>query len=124
MVTTDQIFAGNFSITTDGFLLFLPQDSPLNGEFHGLVDVDLDPSLAIRLDQAFDRQDVSVLGHVGSRSIGSEQVRTLLVTNAVLKSDVAFRALEFSKLEDTGSPEDNWLRAERDLLLGSISPHS
>ena len=124
MVSTDQIFAGNLFITTDGFLLILPQDSPLNGDTHGLIDVDLDPSLASRLDQAFDRQDVSVLGHIGSRSIGAEQIRTLVVTNVVLKSDVALRALEFSRFEDTGSPTDNWLRAERDLLLGSISSRS
>ena len=70
MDAKDQIFAGNFLITTDVYLLQVARDSPLSGEFQGFVDVDPVASLAVRLDNSFDRADVSVLGHVGRRNRG------------------------------------------------------
>jgi len=117
MDARDQIFAGNFLITTDVYLLQVARDSPLSGEFQGFVDVDPVASLAVRLDNSFDRADVSVLGHVGRRNRGGvDEIPSLRIKNMVLRSDIAVRAFEISMLGDSGSAEENWRRAEYDLL--------
>ena len=94
MDAKDEIFAGNFLITTDVYLLQVSRDSPLSGEFQGFVDVDPVASLAVRLDNSFDRADVSVLGHVGRRNRGgADEIPSLRIKNMVLRSDIAVRGI-------------------------------
>ena len=74
MDAKDEIFAGNFLITTDVYLLQVAWDSPLSGEFQGFVDVDPVASLAVRLDDSFDHADVRYWAMLGVAT-GAGQTR-------------------------------------------------
>jgi hypothetical protein len=120
MLPPNSIHIGFFFITTDGLFLQTRPGTPLNSEFRGSVTIEADEALAVRLNESFDHEDVSVLGHVSDRDGNgrSGAVATLHASNVVLKSDIAVRAFEISTSENRGSALDNWLQAESDLLIG------
>lgn len=101
----DRIFTGTLFITTDNFQLKPPGNEPF---------IDLDFTF---LDDRLDRQDISVLGHLGERKITDfTGVRSIIAMNVVPKHDIAVRAYEIYESGQGGTAEDNWLRAERQLL--------
>jgi len=117
MDAKDEIFAGNFLITTDVYLLQVARDSPHSGEFPGFVDVNPAASLAVRLDDSFDHVDVRYWAMLGvATGGGADEMPSLRIKNMVLRSDIAVRAFEISILEDSGSAENNWQRADYLLL--------
>jgi hypothetical protein len=105
MHSKDRVFFGTLRFTTDNFLL-APAD---NGPF---IDVSFPFT-----DSTFDRQQVSILGHMGERVLsGSIKKPSLIVRNIVTHEAVARRAFEIFDSGRGGSAFDNWLRAEMELL--------
>src|SRR5262245_47829982 len=101
----DRIFWGTLFITTDNFLL----KPPGNEDF-----VDLDFTF---FDDRLNHQDISVLGHLGERNITDfTKVRSIIARSVVPKRDIAVRAFEIHESGQGGAAEENWLRAERQLL--------
>ena len=110
MPQDDQITVGMFVVTTDNFLL-LPS-GPSN-----FIDVSPTPPLDDDLDSRFDGQYVSVLGHMGERERGPlEKIPSLIARNIVTHKDIQNRAFEIYRAGSSGSPLDDWLRAESELL--------
>jgi hypothetical protein len=106
----ERIFVGTFLITTDNFLLQPPNPS-------NFIDVSPEPDLALSLDQRFDREFVSILGHMAERPLsGSQKVATLITKKIALRKDIELRAFEIFRSREGGSALANWLRAERELL--------
>jgi hypothetical protein len=65
-------------------------------------------------DTSIEGKKVSVVGRMGVPE-GSRHTK-LIVERMVLHDDVAARAEAIDKSGQGGSAEDNWLRAERELL--------
>jgi len=65
-------------------------------------------------DTSIEGKMVSVIGRMGVPE-GSPDTR-LIVEKIVLHDDIAARAQAIHKSGHGGSAEDNWLRAERELL--------
>jgi|SRR5450755_4126340 len=108
-----RIFAGTFILTTDDFLL-----NPDNRDLPPFTDLTLplDLQLLPDLEARFSKHRVSILGRVGTRSLGSLEILTLLVDKMVLQAEIARRAFAIFEAGQAGSALDNWLRAERQLL--------
>jgi hypothetical protein len=65
----------------------------------------------------FERQQVSILGHLGGRLVPGGQVVPSIIAKAVAShAAIARRAYEIHQSAARGSATDNWLRAERELL--------
>jgi hypothetical protein len=106
----EHITVGTFVITTDNFLL-LP---PSAGDF---IDVSPEPQLAGEIDQRFDGQFVSILGHQGERHrLPAERVPSLIAWKLVLQKEIQLRAFEIFQAGHGESAVANWLRAEAELL--------
>jgi hypothetical protein len=72
-------------------------------------------------EAALNHKRVSVLGHIGDRSLGgdpddSNRVKSLIASKVVLQNDIALRAFNIFESANGGSTIDNWLRAEKELL--------
>jgi len=107
MNQAEHIFVGKLMFTTDNFLLAPPDNKPF---------VDVDISLVLS-EQQFNRQQVSILGHMGERAIaGSLKTPSLIAKSVALQRDIAERAFGIFKSGQGGSSLDDWLRAERELL--------
>lgn len=110
MSPNERIFVGTFLITTDNFFL----QPPGPGNF---IDVNPEPPLALAIDQQFDRQFVSILGHMGERLVSaSEKVPSLIARKIALQKDIEQRAFEIFRSGNGESALSNWLRAEGKLL--------
>ena len=122
MSEKERIFSGTFIFTTDDFLLDLDNSQ-------GLIDLSGDGLQAVLSQENFEEaplkgKRVSVLGHVGDRSLtgdpnSSLRVKSLIVAKLVLQSDIAVRAYYIFQSGQGGSILDNWLCAERELLGAS-----
>jgi hypothetical protein len=114
MHPSEHVTVGTFVITTDNFLLLPP--SPAD-----FMDVSPEPRLALELDQRFDGQFVSILGHMGERHRSpSDRVPSLIASKIVLQKDIERRAFEIFCAGNGGSALSHWLRAEAELL--GLSP--
>jgi hypothetical protein len=115
MHPNEYVTVGTFVITTDNFLLLPP--SPQD-----FIDVSPDSRLAPEVDQRFDGQFVSILGHMGERHRSpSDRVPSLIARKIVLQKDIERRAFEIFCEGHGGSALSHWLRAEAELLRGSTA---
>jgi len=119
----DRILPGRVTFSTDGFFVQF-EDS---GRF-----IDLSGDAVVQPDfneNTFNRQRVSVVGHMGTRSImgepdASPRVDSFIAKRIVLQKDIAVRAFEIFQSRSGGSTLDNWLRAERELLSSAPAAKS
>jgi hypothetical protein len=92
---------------------------------HGTLHASSDSWLLVRehvrplhipfdFDTSMEGTKVSVIGQMG-RTQGSPDTK-LIVEKIVLHDDIAARADAIHRSGQGGSAEDNWLRAERELL--------
>src|SRR5260370_39286836 len=65
-------------------------------------------------DGSLLHQEVSIIGEMG-KAVGSPFLK-LLADRIVTHQEIAIRAFEIFKSPKGGSAEENWLRAERELL--------
>jgi hypothetical protein len=109
----EQIFSGRIRFTTDDTLIQLSE----NGQF-----VDLSgPAERQLMDEQLNHQRVSMLAHMGDRSLtgdpkSSLRVQSLIVAKIVPQTEIALIAYYISQSGHGGSALDNWLRAERESL--------
>jgi hypothetical protein len=91
---------GTLTASTDSWLLVGEHVKPLHIPFD--------------FDTTMEGKMVSVIGKMGMPEGSSES--KLIVEKIVLHADIAARAEEIHQSGAGGSAEDNWLRAERELL--------
>ena len=116
----DSIFIGEVFFTTDDILLTTGPPNPLYGVFG--PEVNLTPPNTIDFEEGtFHRQPVSMTAHVECVDLGGGRpVPSVIASHIVLKSDIALLAWKISQSPGHHSSEDDWLTAERLLLLGSV----
>jgi hypothetical protein len=102
---------------------------------YGILESDTDtwllrrPAKFILLDVPFPfdlslvHKDVSAIGTMGQPP-SAPGITKLLVEKLVGHEAIAVRAFEIYSSGHGGSSEDNWLRAERELLHGGAPPKS
>lgn len=101
MPTTSKTFAyGKLDATTDSWILVREQVT--------LLDI------SIPFDTALERTMVSVIGRMGIPP--SSTLTKLIVEKIVDHTAIAKRAYEISQSSPGTFANDNWLRAERELL--------
>ena len=101
MATTSKTIAyGKLDATTDSWILVREQVT--------LLDI------SIPFDTALDRTIVSVIGRMGIPP--SSTFTKLIVEKIVSHAAIAKRAYEISQSSQGTFANDNWLRAERELL--------
>ena len=91
---------GTLAASSDSWLLVGDHVKPLH------IPFDFDTSIEGKL--------VSVIGKIGMPEGSSES--KLIVEKIVLHADIAARADAIHQSGQGGSAEENWLRAERELL--------
>lgn len=104
---------GNIGATTD--LLFL-----VNGNVVGQVGLHSkvgDNDLALALGKAADTfERIAVIGIFLEREPITSSLPKFLVEQFALHDEIAQRAFAISQSEESGAPEQNWIRAEQELL--------
>jgi len=101
MATTSKTFAyGKLDATTDSWILVREQVT--------LLDI------SIPFDTTLDRKMVSVIGRMGIPP--TSPFTKLIVEKIVGHAAIAKRAYEISQSSQATFANDNWLRAERELL--------
>jgi len=69
-----------------------------------------------------DRDTITVTGELSEKTAFNDQTREeisvplLRVTSFIRHEDIASRAFQISKSRESASPQENWLRAENELL--------
>jgi hypothetical protein len=118
----DGIFIGEVLFTTDDILLRADPPNPLYIVLGR--EVNLTPPNPIDFDEGtFHQQPVSMLAHVECVDLGDGRpVPSLIASHIVLKSDIALLAWKISQSPSHHSSEDDWLTAERLLLLRRNTP--
>jgi hypothetical protein len=115
MSEIDRIISGRVTFSTDGFFIQFTDNSQF-------IDLSGDAVMQTNFEEnTFNHKLVSLLGHMGERSLGGDpdslpKVHSLIAAKIVLQSDIAVRAFAISQSAENGSALDNWLRAERELL--------
>jgi hypothetical protein len=125
MSEKEGIFSGALRFTTDNLLLEVDHGF-INLIGSGFIDLSGDGLDAVLRQAQFEEaalnhKRVSVLGHIGDRSLGgdpddSNRVKSLIASKVVLQNDIALRAFNIFESANGGSTIDNWLRAEKELL--------
>lgn len=125
MSEKEGIFSGALSFTTDNLLLEVDHGF-INLIGSGFIDLSGDGLDAVLRQAQFEEaalnhKRVSLLGHIGDRSLGgdpddSNRVKSLIASKVVLQNDIALRAFSIFESANGGSTIDNWLRAEKELL--------
>jgi len=116
MQCSDRITAGRIRFTTDAFLIQFTDKSQF-------IDFSGDATLQPDFDEhTYNHQRVSTIGHMGDRSTGGDpnafpRVQSFIARRIVLQRDVAVRAFEIFQSGRGGSALDDWVQAERELLL-------
>jgi hypothetical protein len=114
----DRIMSGRITFSTDAVFIQLTD----NGQFIDLSgDAVLQPNFE---ENTFNHQRVSVFGHMGDRSLGEDpnsfpKVHSFIAAKVVLQTHIELRAFNISQSAHSGSALDNWLRAEKELLVGA-----
>ena len=119
MQPADEIRSGRITFTTADFLIQFTE----NGQF---IDLSGEGTEQKGFDEnTYNHRRVSVIGHMGDRPIGgdplSPRVPSFIAKKIVLQTDIAVRAFEIFHSPQSGSALDNWLRAERELLVVATS---
>ena len=115
MPASDQIRTGRVTFSTDDFFI----QFTVNGAF---VDLSGEATSQSNFSElTYNHQQVSVLGHMGDRSLTGDpnsglRVASFIASRIVLKQQIELRAFEIYKANEGGSALDHWLRAERELL--------
>jgi hypothetical protein len=114
-----EIITGLFVTTTDVYLIFPDSGPSLNRD----IDLDFRESGCLSdagFSSRFDRKQVSILGHWGTRPLfddpNAPTVPTFVVFNIVTHAEIAELAFEIHQSGQGGSALDDWLHAERKLL--------
>ena len=108
--------SGRITFSTDAIFIQLAD----NGQFIELRgDALLQPNFE---EKTFNHQRVSVFGHMGDRSLGEDpnsfpKVHSLIAAKVVLQTHIELRAFNISQSAHSGAALDNWLRAEKELLV-------
>lgn len=112
---TRQMLNGNLGATTDFWFL-------ANGNVpdHQIVLTGQDERVELDFSQAEGQPgafpQVTVVGHFSPESAQQDQLRRFVVGQCVSHRAIADRAFAIFASANGGSAQDNWLRAERDLL--------
>jgi hypothetical protein len=107
----ERIFSGRIRFANRATLIELTED----GQFLELGG----PAIDGLVDDRLNYHRVSVLGRVGRRPLEFDSAlgsTCLLASRLASHSDVELRAFFISLTAECGSPTENWLRAERELL--------
>jgi hypothetical protein len=110
-----RVLHGNLGATTDFWFL-------ANGNVpdHQIVIVGKDERVELDLSEAEGRPGdlpaVTVLGHFDREVARPDRLRRFIIARCVPHRAIAERAFAIFASKNSGSPEDNWLRAEREAL--------
>jgi hypothetical protein len=101
-----EVFWGTLTMTPDRILL--------RAAHHRDV---LDVCFSGQIDDRLNDRNVSILGHLSQYSLAAERAGASITAQKVVSHEaVSLRAYEIAQSGQGGSPVENWLRAERELL--------